>query len=283
MHHDHTILLALPRRGQGFTLVELLVVIGIITVLIALLLSALSGVREQANRIKCGANLRSIGQAMTMYVQQYRFYPGGRLEGFTEAAVWPVRLRPLLGGGRDVFHCPSRDDRFRWSDSGPEPVVQARDRFLAVGYEPGEPLVHWQAHFSYGYNSSCTDGVQLPALQKGLGIEPRIPNVFQHPSCGEMPASRVRRPAEMIAVADSDGNGRTDFKIIPRKSSDVLPGRIHGGGANVLFCDGHVAWYRQEDLAIGESTTLADVPKIRMWNNDHLAPWDFAPRPGGAP
>jgi hypothetical protein len=44
-----------------------------------------------------------------------------------------------------------------------------------------------------------------------------------------------------------------------------------------------VAWYRQEDLAIGEPMTRADAAKIRMWNNDHLTPWDFAPRPGGAP
>ncbi|HEV8377877.1 MAG TPA: prepilin-type N-terminal cleavage/methylation domain-containing protein, partial [Tepidisphaeraceae bacterium] len=54
-------------KYRGFTLVELLVVIAIIAVLIALLIPALSGVREQANRIKCMTNLRSIGQAMKIY------------------------------------------------------------------------------------------------------------------------------------------------------------------------------------------------------------------------
>ena len=107
---------SLPR--SAFTLVELLVVVGIISVLIAILMPALARIREHANRIACAANLRSMGQAMTMYVQQSRYYPGC-LIGYSGGhyVIWPTRLRPAGAVGnpcrRGFLLTPGPARRFR--------------------------------------------------------------------------------------------------------------------------------------------------------------------------
>lgn len=262
----------------GFTLVELLVILGIITVLIAILLPVLSKAREQANRIKCAANLRSIGQALTMYTQQYGYYPGGTAQSIDTGAVWPLRLRSFLGGEQRVFYCPSQDERCRWENGKMPPVSRGPTQILAdnvfsrYGYEPDEPVLTLWTYFSYGYNNAGTQ-IRADGIEFGLGV---VHFPF-NPKVRELRANRVKVPSQMIAIADSTADGHQDALIWPsRTAASLLPGRVHGGGANVLFCDGHVSWYRQEDITYDPMIALEaeggrKLQVRRMWNNDHDA------------
>ena len=106
---------ARPAR-TAFTLVELLVVIGIIVVLAAILLPALGAARERAKRAACLSNLRQIGAGMMMYANTFRGkYPNGNprqtASSYTETnQVLTYLARQFLGSNAAVFHCPSDRD-----------------------------------------------------------------------------------------------------------------------------------------------------------------------------
>jgi prepilin-type N-terminal cleavage/methylation domain-containing protein len=71
-------------RRRGFTLVELLVVIGIIALLISILLPSLSAAREQGKSVQCLSNLRQLSQAAVMYAGRFNSYV---IPGYADTAM----------------------------------------------------------------------------------------------------------------------------------------------------------------------------------------------------
>ncbi|HWE03526.1 MAG TPA: type II secretion system protein [Tepidisphaeraceae bacterium] len=85
------------RKQDGFTLVELLVSIGIIVLLLAILMPILGRVREAGRRTKCAANLHTIGQMATTFANDHRgFFPACYRMNDTASATYPFRVPQFI-------------------------------------------------------------------------------------------------------------------------------------------------------------------------------------------
>lgn len=119
------------KRGSGFTLLELLVVISIIAVLMGILLPAVQKAREAANRVKCQNNLKQMGAALHHFHGVYeRFPPGGdnRFQIYWHWS-WMARILPYI----------EQDNLYQ------QALAYASDTSLPIIFGPtGEPgFVNW--------------------------------------------------------------------------------------------------------------------------------------------
>src|SRR5687767_338821 len=90
---------------KGFTLVELLVVIGIIALLISMLLPALNKARQSANTVACASNMRQVGMMFRMYANENKDrLPPGHIDPATATAgsswTWHDYMDKYLTGGK---------------------------------------------------------------------------------------------------------------------------------------------------------------------------------------
>ena len=205
------------KRPGGFTLVELLVVIGIIAVLISILLPALGRARAQANSVACLSNMRQLGTSLIFFENEHNGYvpkaffneeasPGGpKWQWANPLYGWEHVLLDYMKGSQKTFRCPADDTSILRYNS-----AYWDDPALASVWD--QPLTADNVAGSYRLNISDM-GSALYAIK----------------------STQLRKSTESIVFCDGKASGFNQLATWDTGESEIWPKMEDNIGKNIDF------------------------------------------------
>jgi prepilin-type N-terminal cleavage/methylation domain-containing protein/prepilin-type processing-associated H-X9-DG protein len=267
-------------RRSAFTLVELLVVIGIIAVLVGILLPALTKARAQATKVRCAATLRNLGQAIMIYANgNHGKMP---MHGVDAGINWlwdvPIQTRNRLcdamgfkasgnlaagsitdydlakqGGTRSMFYCPDFPEQEAdalWNFA-PDKTTGPEGGVCVIGYYLLTTRIHVNGKpYSGTVATREFDDMDFYGFRHFIdSLHPTVPiSIINTGSLAKLPVPT--RPAEMELATDAiirnEGtlNWATTGGWANGQAVHVTSHiyRNQPTGSNILYLDGHVDW-----------------------------------------